>query len=382
VNNSYKALRNIPNNYNVNTTGLILHHNQIMMDTMDIQALKNYSKLTHLDLSYNRIAKLPDGVFSALGSLENLSLSGNKLRTIKNETFADLKKLKTLDLDDNPWNCTWDLVEIVKWMNNMGLQTGSNATCSSPVILAGQRILDVLRISKTPLPSVKSNTAATTKSVSTFTVTASTKTIITVRSPSRPSQEMTTVSSQNVSGKGLRSATYSRRASTPTHVKHIFMTFALCTGALSCWNRFGSPSLGSLSYCSLKPIDKYTVYNSSMCLALDTMIKAEQNNKPEGTNTWMFLSGVIVIILCTSMVIVCAVKSPIWYKMLFDYRHQRLREAEEPSIFSTSRFSNFSLDTEQTETSAQELDQGLAEDEDGFIEDGYIQPEDYKENVD
>ncbi|XP_046695332.1 leucine-rich repeat-containing protein 19-like [Silurus meridionalis] len=315
VNNSYKALRNIPNNYNVNTTGLILHHNQIMMDTMDIQALKNYSKLTHLDLSYNRIAKLPDGVFSALGSLENLSLSGNKLRTIKNETFADLKKLKTLDLDDNPWNCTWDLVEIVKWMNNMGLQTGSNATCSSPVILAGQRILDVLRISKTPLPSVKSNTAATTKSVSTFTVTASTKTIITVRSPSRPSQEMTTVSSQNVSGK-------------------------------------------------------------------DTMIKAEQNNKPEGTNTWMFLSGVIVIILCTSMVIVCAVKSPIWYKMLFDYRHQRLREAEEPSIFSTSRFSNFSLDTEQTETSAQELDQGLAEDEDGFIEDGYIQPEDYKENVD
>ncbi|KAI5615700.1 protein ELFN1, partial [Silurus asotus] len=361
VNNSYKALQKIPNNYNVNITGLILQHNQIMMDTMDIQALKNYSKLTHLDLSYNRIAKLPDGVFSALGSLENLSLSGNKLRTLKNETFADLKKLKTLDLDDNPWNCTWDLVEIVKWMNNMGLQTGSNATCSSPVILAGQRILDVLRTSKTPLPSVKSNTAATTKSASTFTVAASTKTIITVRSPSRPSQEMTTVSSQNVSGKG----------------------------ALSCWNRFGSPSSGaskkrqgSSSYCSLKPIDKYTVYNSSMCLASDTMIKAEQNNKPEGTNTWKFLSGVIVIILCTSMVIVCAVKSPIWYKMLFDYRHQRLREAEEPSIFSTSRFSNFSLDTEQTETSAQELDQGLAEDEDGFIEDGYIQPEDYKENVD
>lgn len=122
-----------------------------------------------------------------------------------------------------------------------------------------------------------------------------------------------------------------------------------------------------------------------MCLALDKLTEGEQNAKSEITNTWKFLTGVIVIILCTSMFIVCAVKSPTWYKMLFDYRHQRLHESEDPGIFNTGRYSNFSLDTEQTETSAHELDQGLSgspEDEDGFIEDGYLEPDDYKEHAD
>lgn len=127
------------------------------------------------------------------------------------------------------------------------------------------------------------------------------------------------------------------------------------------------------------------MYNTSICLALDSLKEAEKNDTSVVTNTWKFLTGVTVIILCTSMVIVCAVKSPTWYKMLFDYRHQRLHEAEEPSNFNTGRYSSFSLDTQQTETSAHELDQGLTgpiEDEDGFIEDGYIQPEDYKEHAD
>lgn len=99
------------------------------MNSRDIQALGNYSNLTELDLSYNLIAQLPDGAFSALGGLETLRLTGNNLQTIRNETFSDLKELKTLDLDFNPWNCTSELLMLMKWMNDVGLQKGG--TCSN-----------------------------------------------------------------------------------------------------------------------------------------------------------------------------------------------------------------------------------------------------------
>uniref|UniRef100_A0AAY4A3E6 Leucine-rich repeat-containing protein 19 n=1 Tax=Denticeps clupeoides TaxID=299321 RepID=A0AAY4A3E6_9TELE len=113
---------------------------------------------------------------------------------------------------------------------------------------------------------------------------------------------------------------------------------------------------------SLPKENVVSVFVSKTDTTLSCKSPPERTGKSPG-NSWKFLLGVVVIALSTSVLIVCAVKSPSWYKLLFNYRHQRLQEEDEHNIF--------------TRLDIHELDN-----EDGFIEDRYIEPGDYKDQGD
>lgn len=112
-------------------------------------------------------------------------------------------------LRNEHWTCT---AHCAKVRNNIFAESviilitcvafqGPNASCATPDNLAGQSILDVLKTSTAKPPPETSSTGTTTKPASAFTtVTASTKTFITIQSSSH--RELTTVSRRNISSKG------------------------------------------------------------------------------------------------------------------------------------------------------------------------------------
>ncbi|XP_061878060.1 leucine-rich repeat-containing protein 19-like [Entelurus aequoreus] len=80
-----------------------------------------------------------------------------------------------------------------------------------------------------------------------------------------------------------------------------------------------------------------------------TMLTSSQNNnqKPVSGNTWKFTACVAALALTTSILIVCAIKGPSWYRLYHNYRHRHLRQEENEdghgasSIYSeTGRYMN------------------------------------------
>lgn len=84
--------------------------------------------------------------------------------------------------------------------------------------------------------------------------------------------------------------------------------------------------------------------------------------------------------LCVCMLIVGAIKGPSWYKLLHNYRHQRLNgEDDGGENFASTIFSETGAHlSHQTFTFGQNNRQRVEgeEDEDGYYEDPYIRKQD------
>ncbi|KAF0028343.1 hypothetical protein F2P81_019430 [Scophthalmus maximus] len=93
-------------------------------------------------------------------------------------------------------------------------------------------------------------------------------------------------------------------------------------------------------------------------------------------NTWKFTACVVALALTTSMLIVCAIKGPSWYKLFHNYRHRRLNQQEDDEDnFASTVFSEIErYHNHQTFTFEHQNGQ-TEEEEDGYFEDPYIRRE-------
>ena len=80
---------------------LNLSHNDISTHHISKETFSSMASLIVLDLSFNRLTKLPDDVFASLTSLTTLHLQNNNIHKIDGNAFANQVQLKGVDLSQN-----------------------------------------------------------------------------------------------------------------------------------------------------------------------------------------------------------------------------------------------------------------------------------------
>uniref|UniRef100_A0AAY4A7U2 Leucine-rich repeat-containing protein 19 n=1 Tax=Denticeps clupeoides TaxID=299321 RepID=A0AAY4A7U2_9TELE len=319
-NYSNSALKDVPQ-LPQNITKLTLSANFIQLTQKDVEHLSTCTRLSELNLNDNNISAIPAKLFSSLPQLRILKVANNSVSVVEPGVLSGLNKLIQLDLSHNQIR-------------------------QLPVaVFADLKVLETLNLRGNRLQTLDNRAFEGLTKL----------------------QQVTLGDNPwNCSCAFLKMMKTINKTLNPKLLQR--GTVPVTTDCKSLWIR---NACSCLSASSSGNGDKGSTSNPAL---------------PQPGNSWKFLLGVVVIALSTSVLIVCAVKSPSWYKLLFNYRHQRLQEEDEHNIFTRARISNFSLETQQTETSAQELDGELdiheLDNEDGFIEDRYIEPGDYKDQGD
>ncbi|XP_030066467.1 SLIT and NTRK-like protein 4 [Microcaecilia unicolor] len=96
-------------------------------------------KLKVLILNDNLISYLPDNIFR-FASLTHLDIRGNRIQKLPYiGVLEHIGRVVELQLEDNPWNCTCDLLPLKAWLENMpyNIYIGE-AICETPSDLYGR----------------------------------------------------------------------------------------------------------------------------------------------------------------------------------------------------------------------------------------------------
>ncbi|XP_003782893.1 leucine-rich repeat-containing protein 19 [Otolemur garnettii] len=321
----------VPVTINKNVTVLDLSYNHITLNATDIRVLQTYFLLTELYLIENNVTILHNNSFGNLSNLEILNICRNSISIIERGAFVGLRKLKQLYLCQN---------QIVQLNTNMFVPL---------------RNLEILNlhgnwISSFAVPQL-------------FHL----ELIILYGNPWNCSCRL--FSLQN----WLKTShvTLENENITMCRYPDMLKSYNIKTVPLKsdCHSQSPSPIIEDLH------INFQSMSNSTFNSSLNNLTRDSEHG-PLG-KSWAFLVGVVVTVLMTSFLIFIAIKCPIWYNILLSYNHHRLEEHEvetynESFNGNPSSFSQISATNPEDTTVIFERLHSFVVDDDGFIEDKYI----------
>lgn len=118
-------------------------------------AFRNLSKLRVLILNDNLIPMLPTNLFKAV-SLTHLDLRGNRLKVLFYRGMLDHvgRSLMELQLEENPWNCTCEIVQLKSWLERIPYTAlVGDITCETPFHFHGKDLREIRKTELCPLLS-------------------------------------------------------------------------------------------------------------------------------------------------------------------------------------------------------------------------------------
>ncbi|NXA53452.1 SLIK1 protein, partial [Nothocercus julius] len=110
-----------------------------LLRDIDPGAFRDLNKLEVLILNDNLISTLPPNVFQYV-PITHLDLRGNRLKTLPyEEVLEQIPGIAEILLEDNPWDCTCDLLSLKEWLENIPKNALiGRVICEAPTRLQGK----------------------------------------------------------------------------------------------------------------------------------------------------------------------------------------------------------------------------------------------------
>ncbi|XP_055465689.1 SLIT and NTRK-like protein 1 [Psammomys obesus] len=123
-----------------------------LLRVIDPGAFQDLNKLEVLILNDNLISTLPANVFQYV-PITHLDLRGNRLKTLPyEEVLEQIPGIAEILLEDNPWDCTCDLLSLKEWLENIPKNALiGRVVCEAPTRLQGKDLNETTEQDLCPL---------------------------------------------------------------------------------------------------------------------------------------------------------------------------------------------------------------------------------------